>query len=252
MTLAAYRLLQQSMRGRRRRRHRVQQAPDGPIVEVRLLAVRERFPTHGKLLRRQLRRASMLEHPAALPIVELNLDQEPPFVVTGLFEGPSLRDHWPNGPQMSEFEVLALANELATVLTASSTGPCPWTPRRREYPAPRRVNCVSISPAGPGFAKGGRVYAGRRRGTHPYRCCSYLARRRVRIRGDHRLAVRCCARTVDENHGRVVVDERDSRRADRVAAAGGTADSRDARRGTVRSSVRRTRRGAIVWLATSY
>ena len=94
------------------------QAPDGTTVEMRILSGARADPGRWIVLRRQIRLAALLDHPAALHIRELGLDQEPPYLVVDSSAQNNLaKQYWRAPASLSE--ALALAGQLAEVLASA-------------------------------------------------------------------------------------------------------------------------------------
>src|SRR5947209_8136990 len=89
------------------------EAPDGSAVEARVLAGaradRDRWPA----VVRQLRRAALLHHPAAVPVRSLHLGGNPPFVVLGCVPGASLAERLRGQVPLAVAAAFALGRALA-------------------------------------------------------------------------------------------------------------------------------------------
>jgi serine/threonine protein kinase/class 3 adenylate cyclase len=117
MPLDQYRLRTQIGAGKDGVAYRAQAGNDGPPVEVRVLtgAAAPRRET----LARQLRLAALLKHPAAVRVLELGLEHEPPYVVLEWTGGKSLADDLAGRVPLPVEQVLDLARELAGGLAAA-------------------------------------------------------------------------------------------------------------------------------------
>ena len=94
-------------------------APDGAMVEVRILSGARVDPGRWFTLSRHIRLAALLENPGALPIREVGLDQEPPYlVVDRKSENTLAKQYWHSLPA-SLAESVSLGRQLAECLAAA-------------------------------------------------------------------------------------------------------------------------------------
>ena len=94
-------------------------APDGAPVEMRILSGARADPGRWLALGRRLRLAALLDHPAALPIRELGLDQDPPYLVVDRSTEETLANKYGNRLPASLPESVALGRQLAEALAAA-------------------------------------------------------------------------------------------------------------------------------------
>ncbi len=88
------------------------------VVELRVLThARERSPEHWANLSRHLRRAALLDHPGALRLCGLHLDDDPPHVVLEWHESVTLEDTLQGSPRpYPAADAVPLLLRLAEVL----------------------------------------------------------------------------------------------------------------------------------------
>ncbi|HEV8062795.1 MAG TPA: protein kinase [Gemmataceae bacterium] len=94
-------------------------APDSAPVEMRILSGARADPARWFTLCRHICLAALLDHPAALRIIEMDLSREPPYLVVESTTGKSLAERFwkrtpPSGP-----ETISLARQLAEVLATA-------------------------------------------------------------------------------------------------------------------------------------
>ena len=117
MILGHYRLLTQMGAGRDGVSYRAQAGEGGGLVEIHLLSSARSDAERWARVLSRARLAARLQHAAAMRVVELSVDLEPPFVVlewTGL---RSLVNRIGEGRVFLESEALALAGSLAGALS---------------------------------------------------------------------------------------------------------------------------------------
>ncbi len=89
MDFGHHRLLAQLGAGPDGVAYRAQEA-DGRLVEVRVLTGAPRDPDRWRQLTRRLRQAALLDHPVALRVYELALEDDPPFLALAWLEPPDV------------------------------------------------------------------------------------------------------------------------------------------------------------------
>ena len=118
MNIGRYRLWSQAGASRDGAIYRAQ-ADDEPPVEMRVLTGAKADPERWPWLVRRLRLAALLEHPAALPILEVAIDHEPPYLVTEWVEPQSPEAVLARRVPMPVAEAVSLVRTLAGVLAAA-------------------------------------------------------------------------------------------------------------------------------------
>ena len=94
-------------------------ASDGTRVELRVLGGAHSDPRRWTFLSRRLRLAALLDHPGALRLRELGLNQDPPYLVIDQVPGKNLADKLGPRPELSQTDAVALLRPLAEVLAAA-------------------------------------------------------------------------------------------------------------------------------------
>ena len=117
MTLGHYRLLTQMGAGRDGVSYRAQAGDGERLIEVHDLSSARADPERWSRLVSRARLAARLQHPAATRVVELSVDQHPPFVVLEWTGERSLAELIGQGKVFLESETLALVGSLAGALS---------------------------------------------------------------------------------------------------------------------------------------
>ena len=117
MILGHYHLLTQMGAGRDGVSYRAQADEGGTLCEVHHLSSARSDPERWSRLVSRARLAARLHHPAATRVVELSVDQDPPFVVLEWTGERSLAALISQGKVFLEAEALALVGSLAGALS---------------------------------------------------------------------------------------------------------------------------------------
>jgi serine/threonine protein kinase/class 3 adenylate cyclase len=94
-------------------------ATDGRPVEVRVLSGARADEPRWPDLAKRLRVAALLNHPAAVRVLEMALDRDPPSIVLEAMEGRSLTEELAGRLPLGEAEAAAIGLELAGALAAA-------------------------------------------------------------------------------------------------------------------------------------
>ena len=121
MILGHYRLLTQMGAGRDGVSYRAQAGEGGSLFEIHLLSSARSDAERWARVLSRARLAARLQHAAAMRVVQLSVDQEPPFVVLEWTGVRSLADLIGEGRVFLESEALALAESLAGALSEAAS-----------------------------------------------------------------------------------------------------------------------------------
>ncbi len=117
MNVGHYRLLTQMGAGRDGVSYRAETDAGGRLCEVHHLSTARSDPERFSRLVSRARLAARLQHPAATRVLELSVDQDPPFVVLEWTGERSLASLIGQGKVFHESEALALVGSLAGALS---------------------------------------------------------------------------------------------------------------------------------------
>lgn len=118
MRLAGYRLLARIGAGDEGATYRALRERDGANVDARLLKRDELGPDRFAEITRRLRLARWVEHPAVLPIADLCLDDDPPFVIVEVGQRVIWREWFASRPLLSFDLALGVISRLVGALAA--------------------------------------------------------------------------------------------------------------------------------------